>query len=191
MVAHRTTNYASYGWWLHTDADGDLIASAFHDYRGADALHVEHRRLAGNRHVHGRGSRSVRSPQFLPVERTTPAASPRTLSSTPPSLRDHTISGTINNFVGADGEARDWSVALNEADIGDTGVIDGPVRPMTSRSGRSGPSVAWPLTLDGQWSGTLREQGDDGVPTIATGTFHSMFGADGQMVGAFGANKDD
>ena len=41
----------------------------------------------------------------------------------------------------------------------------------------------------GQWSGSLREAGTDGVPQVATGTFHSKYGADGQMVGAFGANK--
>ena len=42
----------------------------------------------------------------------------------------------------------------------------------------------------GQWTGSLAEAGDDGVPTVATGTFYSEFGRGGKMVGAFGANLD-
>ena len=41
----------------------------------------------------------------------------------------------------------------------------------------------------GQWSGSLQDNGDDGVPKVGTGTFHSTYGQDGRMVGAFGANK--
>ena len=41
----------------------------------------------------------------------------------------------------------------------------------------------------GQWTGSLKDNGDDGVPKVATGTFYSTYGADGKMVGAFGANK--
>ena len=41
----------------------------------------------------------------------------------------------------------------------------------------------------GQWSGNLYENGTDGVPKVATGTFHSEYGKAGRMVGAFGANR--
>ena len=36
---------------------------------------------------------------------------------------DDTITGTINNFMGSDGMSRDWSVALKENSIGNTGII--------------------------------------------------------------------
>ena len=42
----------------------------------------------------------------------------------------------------------------------------------------------------GEWSGTLYDNGDDGVPKVGTGTFYSMFGSDGKMVGAFGVTKE-
>ena len=41
----------------------------------------------------------------------------------------------------------------------------------------------------GQWSGNFKNVGDDGVPQVTTGTFHSVYGTAGRMVGAFGATK--
>ena len=98
-----------------------------------------------------------------------------------------------DSFMGADGEARDWSVALSESTISDTGVIAGD--PETAGN-TDAQNTVWTIggTADdagGQWSGDLREQdADSDVPTIATGAFNSTFGGDGRMVGAFGANKE-
>ncbi|MDE0211538.1 MAG: hypothetical protein OXJ64_16855, partial [Boseongicola sp.] len=41
----------------------------------------------------------------------------------------------------------------------------------------------------GVWRGAPPHNGDDGVPKVATGTFNSMYGTDGKIVGGFGANK--
>ena len=41
----------------------------------------------------------------------------------------------------------------------------------------------------GDWSGDLRNNGADGVPQVATGTFYYEYGLGGKMVGAFDAIK--
>ena len=43
----------------------------------------------------------------------------------------------------------------------------------------------------GAWSGGLRAEGDNGVPTLATGVFTATHGTVGQLLGAFGANLDE
>ncbi len=45
-------------------------------------------------------------------------------------------------------------------------------------------------SASGAWSGTLQDNGDDSVPKVGTGTFHSMHGPGNRMVGAFGVNKE-
>ena len=54
---------------------------------------------------------------------------------------------------------------------------------------KSGPLAARPLHASGEWSGTLYNNGDDGVPQVGTGTFYSTYGSEGKMVGAFGVDK--
>ena len=41
----------------------------------------------------------------------------------------------------------------------------------------------------GNGPGPCKDNGDDNVPKVATGTFYSMYSTSGKMVGAFGANK--
>ena len=184
-------DYASYGWWLHKAADdGAFTASAFHAYKGTDAGTVDITDLRGSATYMGG------------------AAGKYALSSTTGGTNDaghftadamleakfatagHTISGTIDSFTGADGESRDWSVKLNETDISVTGVIDGT----DADNDNAQVGTVWTIgetagAASGEWSGALREQGDDGVPAIATGTFYSTYGLGGKMIGAFGANK--
>ena len=98
------------------------------------------------------------------------------------------ITGTIDTFMGADGMMRNWSVALKKSGFGTGGVIlgsDGTGDPMKTVWTIDGTAAA----ESGQWSGNLREEGDDGVPKAATGTFYTEYGTAGKMVGAFGANK--
>ena len=184
--------YASYGWWLHKAADdGDFTASAFHAYRGT-APTVEIAELRGTATYMGgaAGKYSLRGDTGGTNDAghfTADAMLEATFAV------DHTISGTISNFMGADGMARDWSVKLNETDIGDDGAIDG----LGGDANDQQVGTVWTIggtdgATSGQWSGNLREEGDDGVPAIATGTFYSTYGHggnDGRMVGAFGANK--
>ena len=102
-------------------------------------------------------------------------------------FNDDMITGTIDGFVGADGESRDWSVELMESGVGDTGIILG--------SDGTGDQMMTVWTIGGTdgdaaggWQGTLQNNGDDGVPKVGTGTFYSEFGEAGKMVGAFGVN---
>ena len=97
------------------------------------------------------------------------------------------VSGTIDQFIGADGESRDWSVKLNGSQIGDTGEIG-------NASASTDVDTVWTIgdtaaAASGVWSGTLRNNGADLVPQVATGTFYTEYGTAGRMVGAFGANK--
>ena len=187
--------YASYGWWLHKSENGDInAASAFHAYRGTDAGTVGIANLRGTATYTGgaAGKYALRS--------STGGTNDAGHFTADVELNaefgeDHTIEGTIDNFMGADGEARDWSVALSESTISDTGGIAGD--PETAGD-TANQMTTWTIgeaeaDAGGQWSGDLREQGDDLVPAIATGTFYSEYGGagglDGKMVGAFGANK--
>ena len=112
---------------------------------------------------------------------------------------DHMISGTIDNFMDGDGESKDWSVELMASSIADGGAITNSATDPTGDTGNR--MTQWTIgtgddavaaAAGGQWSGNLHEEGDSGVPAIATGTFHSVYGHggnDGRMVGAFGANE--
>ena len=185
-------NYASYGWWLHKSEDGNTYtASAFHAYRGTDSGAVtDIATLRGSATYTGgaAGKYALRSSTGGTNDAGHFTADVE-LNAT--FADDHTISGTIDNFTGGDGEGRDWSVALSESTISDAGAIAGDPDDDTDSGAQQ---TVWTIggtaaDAGGQWSGNLRELGDDGVPGIATGTFHSMYGGDGQMVGAFGANE--
>ena len=98
------------------------------------------------------------------------------------------ISGTIDTFMGADDMARNWSVELKKSGVGEDGKIigsDGTGKAMMTVwtiGGTAAPAA-------GQWSGMLKDKGDDNVPKVGTGTFHSEYSTSGRMVGAFGVNK--
>ena len=97
----------------------------------------------------------------------------------------NSITGTVNNFMGADGKSRAWSVELQKAGIAAAGTI----------SQTSSNHTVWTIggvaaDASGEWSGNFYENGDDGVPAIATGTFYTEYGSGGKMVGAFGVNKE-
>ena len=189
VMSTPDSSYASYGWWLHTAANGDLTASAFVDRRGAADEASGLNDLNGTAtYVGGAAGKYALSSSTggtndaghftarvtLEADFTVNTASDTTTNG---------ITGTIDQFVGADGESRDWSVKLNGSPIGDTGAI-----------GDTTEGTEWTIGGNaaddsGQWSGSLQENGDDGVPAIATGTFYSTYGTSGRMVGAFGANK--
>ena len=79
-------NYASYGWWIHTSADGKtVIASAFADEKGQAPDELNLTNLRGTAKYMGGavGKYAISNPTGL---RTTPATSPQTSSSTRPSL---------------------------------------------------------------------------------------------------------
>ncbi len=183
-------NYASYGWWLYKSADGDtFIASAFVDDRGDGEGAA-----SGITALQGTATYMGGAAGKYALHSTTGGANDAGHFTADVTLEadfgDDMITGTIDNFMGADGESRDWSVKLNETDISDTGDIDGlggaandeQVGTVWTRGGTA-------AAKSGQWSGALYGNGDDGVPQVATGTFYTEFNRDGKMVGGFGVKK--
>ena len=178
--------YASYGWWIHKAAnDGDFTASAFHDFKG-EAGTVEISTLVGGTATYVGGA-TGKYALHSTTGGTNDAGHFTARAMLEADFEDDMITGTVDQFMGADGMSRKWSVELKETGIG----ADGTITALTTEG------TVW--TIDGtaadaagSWSGNLREEGSDGVPKVATGTFYSEFGRDaGKMVGAFGANKDD
>ena len=186
------TMYASYGWWIHTADKGDVTISAFHDEKGnvpnatgLDALNGKAKYEGG---AAGKYALSSSTGGTNDAGHFTARAM---LEANFTNNGDaDAITGTIDMFMGADGEPRNWSVKLNGSAITEGGDI-----------GDSTNGTAWSLdgtgmdsVASGHWTGTLLDNGDDGVPQVATGTFYSTFGSadsteDGRMVGAFGVNK--
>ena len=186
------TEYASYGWWLRKAAnDGPFTASAFHDFKGtAGAGLVDIMDLVAGTatYVGGAAGKYALASSTGGTNDAGHFTARATLEAEfGDATAGNTISGTIDNFIGADGQERDgWSVELKEAVLANDGGI----------SRAESDDTLWSLVADdanaeasGEWSGNLREEGTDGVPKVATGTFYSEYGTAGRMVGAFGATK--
>ena len=181
------TVYATYGWWLHTAANGDLTASAFHGERGDVPAATGITALRGTASYMGgaAGQYALKSS----TGGTNDAGHFTARAKLDADFNDDTITGTIDNFkVGDDGESRDWEVELKEASIANGGGIT------RTGEGQADNDTVWTIDgtaadASGAWSGTLQDNDDGGVPKVATGTFHTTYGGDGRMVGAFGADK--
>ena len=101
-----------------------------------------------------------------------------------------TLSGTISEFrIGDYGMDPDWTVTLSEAAIGATGSV-------VRGTGDAAATTTWAVgsnesSATGGWEATLSNTGaerNDDLPTGVAGAFDGMFGEQGRMVGAFGAN---
>ena len=175
-------NYESYGWWVHKGTDGKMTVGAFADNKGTDRATVEIGALRGTATYTGgaAGQYAISNPTGSPNDAGRFTAD---VELNAKFAADHTISGTIDNFKGTDGESRDWSIELKEASISDAGAISRTAANDTvwTIGGTAAPA-------SGEWSGSLQEEKAD-VPTVATGTFYSSYNRDGRIVGAFGANK--
>ena len=177
-------NYASYGWWVRTSEDGKMVtASAFVDNKGTDPDSLAIAELRGTATY--MGGAAGQYTLYSSTGGTNDAGEFTATAELNATFgEDHKISGTIDNFTGADGMARDWSVELKEATITDGGAISDGATTMTVWS--IGGTAA---SASGEWSGELQDAGDDDVPMIATGTFYSEYSTSGKMVGAFGAKR--
>ncbi len=191
VMSAMDTAYSSYGWWIRTATDGKVTVSAFHDHKdGATAPPAANLPEAGTAtYVGGAAGKYALSSATGGTNDSGHFTARATLEAEFGVNDANTISGTIDQFVGADGESRDWSVKLNETDITDAGVIDGLGGPDDTQVGTVWTIGDKAAAKSGLWSGALREQGDDNVPQAATGAFYSEYGPAGKMVGAFGANK--
>ena len=190
VMSTPDNSYASYGWWLHTAANGDLTASAFVDRRGAADSATGITALQGTATYRGG---AVGKYALSSSTGGTNDAGHFTASATlQADFNDDMITGTIGSFMDGDGNAKDWSVELMKQTITDTGLING-----IDGAGAGGASMTkWTIggkaaDPSGNWTGSLQENGDDGVPAIATGTFYTHYSTSGKMVGAFGVNKEE
>ena len=184
-------DYASYGWWLlKEDNDGDFTASAFVDEMGTVAAATGLDRLNGTAKYMGgaAGKYALRSSTGGTNDAGHFTARAMLEANFTNNTAATAITGTIDMFIGADGESRDWSVKLNGSDIGDDGGIG------NAGDGTDNVATVWTIggaaaDASGNWTGTLRNNGTDLVPQVATGTFYSEYNGAGRMVGAFGVNK--
>ena len=184
------TMYASYGWWIHKAAnDGPFTASAFVDERGTVAAATDLNALNGTATYQGGAAGKYALASSTGGTNDAGHFTARAMleanftTNTDDDETTNAITGTIDNFIGADGMPRDWSVKLNGSPIADGGGI-----------GDASDGTVWTIGEDaakasGNWTGSLRNNGTDGVPQVATGTFYTTYGTAGKMVGAFGANK--
>ncbi|MCY4393573.1 MAG: hypothetical protein OXC10_00335 [Rhodospirillaceae bacterium] len=181
------TMYASYGWWLHKSADGmTFTASAFADDKGTIDPASGITALRGSATY--MGGAAGKYALYSSTGGTNDAGHFTARATLEADFNTDMVTGTIDRFMGADGMSRNWSVELKKSGVGDTGTIigaDGVGDPMETVWTIDGT----PAGAAGQWSGSLKDNGDDGVPKVATGTFHSEYSTSGRMVGAFGANK--
>ena len=186
--------YASYGWWIKkAEHDGPFTASAFVDVKGAvadaaglDALNgtATYKGGAAGKYALSSSTGGTNDAGHFTARATLEADFTNNTDSM-------AITGTIDMFMGADGMSRDWEVALKGSAIANTGGIGNDGTSATSPGG-----TIWTIGEDaadaaGSWTGALRNNGADGVPQVATGTFYSTYGTAGKMVGAFGANKEE
>ena len=176
--------YASYGWWLKKTENGKTFtASAFHDFKGTAGTAPAMADLRGSATYMGGAAGKYALASSTGGTNDAGHFTARAMLEAEFG-EDHTISGTIDMFMGADGMARDWSVELKEAALADDGAITRTAEDDTVWT--IGGTAA---SASGEWMGNLREQGTDGVPKAATGTFYTEYGTAGRMVGGFGANK--
>ena len=181
--------YASYGWWIHKSADGKMFtASAFVDDMGEVPAASGIDDLRGTATY--MGGAAGKYALYSATGGTNDAGHFTAKAMLEADFNTDMVSGTIDDFMGADGMARNWSVELKKSGVGATGNIAGAdgaddATPMMTMWTIDGTAAA----AAGQWSGMLKDNGDDGVPKVATGTFYSMYGVAGKMVGGFGVNK--
>ena len=175
------TIYASYGWWSATAGDGSMNVSAFVSDVG-DVPNAEIAPLRGKATYTGKAAGQYALHSATGGDNHSGVFSADATLDAKFVATQHTISGTIDEFKGADGGSLgDWTVDLNEANLASSGVI-------------AAGSTKWKIdgegATNGSWTGSLQDEGSDGVPRVATGTFYSEFDKSGKMVGAFGAKTD-
>ncbi len=188
------TNYASYGWWIFESEVGSTFhASAFAIVRGTVPNAAGVTALLGTATYSGGAAGKY---ALISSTGGTNDAGHFTADATlKANFNTNMVTGTIDNFMGADGMSRDWSVELKENGVGNTGFIDS----FGDGTG-TGEDTVWTIggtaatgtaVTNGDWTGALRNNGDDGVPQVATGTFYTEYNRVGKMVGAFGATIDE
>ena len=188
-------DYASYGWWIRkADNDGPFTASAFVDVKGTVDAAAGLGALDGKATYRGGAAGKYALRSSTGGTNDAGRFTARATLEADFSVNDGTntdgigITGTLDMFMGADGQSRDWEVQLKGSSIGDTGVIGNDGASTTSPGGTVWTIGDTAAGADGNWAGNLRDNNANGVPQVATGTFYSTYDGQGRMVGGFGAN---
>ena len=183
------TEYVSYGWWRQKSPYGDDygFVSAFQDDWGGTVPAA-----TGIADLRGTATYSGGAAGIYALASLTGGINDGGAFTAAATLKadfhDDMISGTIDDFVGADGRSRDWSLELTTSGVGDAGRItgsDGTGDPMQTVWTLGGTAA----DAGGQWSGNLYDNDAGGVPKVAAGTFYATYGHEGRMVGAFGTTR--
>ena len=199
------SDYSSYGWWLYTKADGSLTASAFVDDKGTvttTAATIAGLVAGSATYSGGAAGKYALSSSTGGTNDAGHFTARATLEA---DFEEDEVTGRIDQFMGADGQSRDWTVELKKSALFDDGTLIGdPTRTgITRGSAPVAEDVAqetvWTIggtaaAAGGNWSGALKDTVDTktdttGVPKVATGTFYTEYGTAGRMVGAFGAKR--
>ena len=201
MVSVADSTYMYFGWWLHKDSTGPE-ADAFHGITGSPTAitAADFTALSGTATYSGAAAGKYAIDPVSPGTYASGGHWTATASLTADfgtEANNGSISGMIDNFM-AGGETTDWSVALGATALSATGVFD----TATDTTGDTAANaVIWTIAGEaapsaGAWSGNLHNQGDNNIPTGATGEFSAVYSEDvgtdkhtiGHMVGSFGAH---
>jgi len=189
------TDYLYFGWWVHKDdKDEPLAASAFAVRQGTDNTKIAPvssglNGLGGSATYEGAAAGKYADlNQRMGTATGGHFTADAMLKAVFESDDEGGIEGTINNFRLNDETANPgWSIALSKT--GDDFATAGhaPVWSIGDNKGKAAGS--WSVSLYDERPGNAPDGDGSTIPTTATGTFHSEFGSDLKMVGAFGANK--
>ena len=178
--------YQYFGWWLR-DTDGSYAVGLFH--RGIGGATDEFTDLSA---LQGTATYTGPAAGLFAIIPQPGDASAGNFTATATLAADFgdgtdlgTVSGTIDGFM-VEGQARDWSVELQAAEIGTDGAIT---------SGNTATALTYWTIGDTQaqttatWSGQFHDVDADRTPVVATGQFEAVHGTTGRMIGAFGATR--
>ena len=188
MLPRPDPEYRYFGWWLRNTGER-YVFGAFHGSAGGDPQDFANlATLQGTATYTGPAAGRF----FIDPQIEDPMAGDFTASATlEVDFGDVTAPGTVTGAVSGfmvDGEAVPWSVEFQSARIGADGAIAAgggdTAGTVWTISGREGAATGTPI-----WSGQLHDLDENQVPGVATGTFESVFGDVGHMVGAFGATR--
>ena len=185
-VPTPNSEYQYFGWWLR-NTNGSYAVGSFH--RGIGGATDEFTDLAA---LQGRATYAGPAAGLFAIIPQPGDASAGDFTATVTLEADFgdgtdpgTVEGTIDDFI-VDGQAKDWSVELQAAQIGTHGAIT---------SGSTATALTYWTIGDAKtqttatWSGQFHDADADSTPVVATGQFEAVHGNIGRMIGAFGAER--
>ena len=191
----KDDSYASFGWWLRIDSEGNYFAAAFHSPDQPADTPFDGTKFAA---LTGKAVYVGPAVGKYAIETGLPSSPPSgghfnataTLTANFEENVDEapgaSISGMVNGF-----DDGDWTVEFAKSNITSAGAFGGEEAdaPATWTIGQTKSFVS------GTYEGNLSNQDDDGLPGTATGTWQVQFASGnndevvGRMIGAFGAKR--